>query len=273
MKHPSGRMMTLAWVAAILLVAALFGYTKIASQRALASTFAGHEMAFIGTSLMRDAVPNAPDRRTAQKFGPGIFVRMGVPLASETELLALAQAAVGAQVGALYIEVNPIITRFADQQPGCGPGYRFEQTAAFLDSVAKPVLKGRDFLARYLSDPRERSTYEPDLERIAASYPLQFPPLCHEAAWQELSTKARGTQIILVAMPRAPVAREHIGSVDMARFHRAAAALAERLGVQLFVVDPQGTWESDLFKDQAHVNARGSARFLDALVAWQGAQS
>ncbi|MCT2541092.1 hypothetical protein [Sedimentimonas flavescens] len=266
-------MMTLAWVAAILLVAALFGYTKIASQRALASTFAGHEMAFIGTSLMRDAVPNADDGRTAQKFFSDTFIRLGIPSAREGQLLSLARAAVSARVKTLYIEVNPLVTRLAGRNPGCGSHYKLERISYDIKGFAKPALLERDFPQRYLQDSREQAPREPDLERIAASYPLQFPPLCHEAAWQELSTKARGTQIILVAMPRAPVAREHIGSVDMARFHRAAAALAERLGVQLFVVDPQGTWESDLFKDQAHVNARGSARFIDALAAWQGAQS
>jgi len=273
MNHPSSRMMALAWVAALLLVALLIGGTHVAAQNQLIRLFEGRSTAFVGTSLMRYAVSNANDGSTILHLGKGSFLRAGIPSASETQMLGLAQAAVEAQVGTLFIEVNPIVTRFALKNQGCGLAFRLEQLITFIEKVARPTLKGRDFLNKYLAEPPGVDPSGLDQSRIAASYPLSFPPLCHEAGWRALSARARSTRIVLVAMPRSPLARELVGEADMAHFHSAATALAQDLGMQLYIVDPAGTWESDLFLDQAHVNRRGSEKFLMALDAWLTEQS
>ena len=269
---PSGRMMVLIWALAIGLVAGISMLTWSVGHRQMQTRLSGYDTLLIGTSLMRYAVPNAQDSAAAQIFGKGRYLRLGVSSANEAAMLDLARASIATKPKLLFIEINPLITRFAFDAAGCGPEYQLSAVAEFVRRTARTSLRGKNLLEPASQDPQLTTTAQPDPEVMARNYPLIFPPLCYGAQWQALAQATGDTRIILVAMPRSAHAREVIGASDMARFDRAAADLAAQLHLLLFVPDVANTWPDSYFTDLAHMNSRGSAAFLTALAAWREAK-
>lgn len=269
---PSGRLMVLIWALAIGLVASVSALAWVAGHRQIQSQMTGYDTLLIGTSLIGYAVPNTPDSQAAQPFGPDRYLRLGVASASEAQILDLARAAVAAKPKSLFIEINPLISRFAFATAGCGPEYRLQAVAEFVKRATKTTLRGRNLLERATQNPPLAAASQTDPAVMARNYPLKFPPLCYGLQWQTLAQTAQDTQIVLVVMPRSAQARALIGADDMTRFHRAALDLAARLQLPLFVPDAANAWPDSYFKDQAHMNAQGSAAFLTALAAWRKAE-
>jgi hypothetical protein len=111
------------------------------------------------------------------------------------------------------------------------------------------------------------------LEAIEKNYPLKFVGPCNGKDWSRMmDIKPTNTKIILVAMPRAALAKALVGTDDMAKFETNAQSFANSFGVSLFVPDQMGTWSDDHFVDQAHMNPKGAVRFRKELAVWWKAQ-
>lgn len=269
---PSARMMVLIWALAIGLVAGVSLLVWTLGHHQIHTRMRGFDTLLIGSSLMAYAVPNAPDGAAAQIFGKGRYLRLGLSGASEAQLLDMARAAIAAKPKSLFIEINPLISRFAFDVAGCGADYQLLAVAEFVKLAAKTTLRGHDLLDSASQNRQIATNARLDPAVLVRNYPLQFPPLCYGAQWQDLALAASDTQIILVVMPRSALARAAIGAGDMARFDRAAVDLAAQLHLPLFVPDAANRWPDSAFIDQAHMNADGSAAFLTTLATWLKAQ-
>lgn len=264
--------MTQAWLLAGALVVAMVGVCWWFAEKAFAHRFAGVQTAFLGSSLMWYALPMTPGAVANPVFQIDQTLRVGVSSASENQLLSLANAAVVSGVRTLFIEVNPIVTRFASEPVGCGAvdsarSARWMVRAAVRDRVlGVPPWAGASDPAAYPVGAWQGG------DLLGQRYPLRFPVPCHMAAWKSLVANSGATRITLIAMPRAAIARDAVGAADMAQFHQTAQNFARQLGLPLFVVDPQGGWSDDRFLDAAHMSQAGSSAFMQGLVIWWAAQ-
>lgn len=260
------------WLWAIALVVGMTGVGWWYAERALLERLVGVHTAFLGSSLMRYAIPMTPGSMKDSFFDIDQTLRVGVSSVSETQLLGLADAAVESGVKTLFIEVNPIVARFAGDTVGCGARNWGRSVRWMARTAVRAQISGVDPWGE-ATDPLGESVQSlGDGRFVAERYPLHFPAPCHMAKWQALVAKAGATRITLIAMPRAAIAREAIGAVDMAQFHQSAQIFASQLGLPLFVVDPQGVWTDDRFVDAAHMTLRGADAFMKELGRWWAGQ-
>lgn len=260
--------MVFSWALALILATALMCAGWRVGQQQIATRFTGVQTVFLGTSLMRHAVPNIPDSLTGTS-GRGTFLRVGLSNATELQILTLAQAAVAADARTIYLEINSVVSRFAFQNASCGPRRRLNHGLWTTRTATWALLTGQHVLAEGIRDETAHLSTVDVETALARNYPLHFQPLCDAAAWKALVASAGAAQIVLVTMPRSKLAADRIGPVDIARFDRAAADLAAALHLPLFVPDAAGAWPDEDFVDQAHMSPAGSARFLGALADWQ----
>lgn len=258
-----------AWAVAVLLSAATLVAVSAVVQRTKVQRLVGIGTLMIGTSLTRFASPDPEGGPLLEAAGTAPFLRIGYPRASERQLLDIAAAAAKAGVPKVFIEVNPIVSRFADQPAGCG----FIHGIGYLKSR---VQRGAMLLALrrgVFHDGLLPVDQYPSGHRIATDvarlYPLSIEGACHTRAWKELVAAHPATEMAFIVMPRGPAARARIGPDAMAVFQNTASAFARALGRPLLVVDPDGSWEAALFADQAHLSRSGAARFQRELNAWR----
>lgn len=261
------------WAVAVVIAAGVFAAAVSLVRPAPVdpATFAGIRTAFVGTSLMRRALPEGSATRAPAFPGAGPTLRIGLGRASEAQILALAQAAVRAGVTTLFIEVNPLVSRFDHRRSACGWAGMLDARRRALRAVLAPHLRGPG--AGLDQPPRRADGPQVVLEQaLDRMYPLHVDGPCFVDDWQALARHARGTRIVFVAMPRAEVAHRRIGADTMAAFYQAADGLATSLGTTLFRPDRSGIWPDSAFIDQAHLSQRGAGRFRAALAAWSGAR-
>ena len=265
----NARGIALAWLVAFLLAAA--GATVVASlgQRQLEARLGSSDAVFLGTSLTRFALPRHGEAKPLPQIDAANVLRIGLSDGTESDLLDLASAAVDAGVGVVFVEINPIVSRFAENPGGCGWWNSLAHHFKALKRSSNAVFSGRDIIGRMGTDAarndRPRSV---DMARLARSYPLHFDVPCHVEAWQELGAGSGASRIVMIAMPRDEIVTKLAGARNIATFKRAAREFSSQLGLPLFVPDASGAWSSDLFVDQAHMSQRGSDRFLQELAAW-----
>ncbi|AXI46739.1 hypothetical protein C1J03_12335 [Sulfitobacter sp. SK012] len=265
------RNMVLAWLCA--LCAALVGATAVlqAGQRQLETRLAPYDTVFLGTSLMRYALPVQGDGRSIQAVDANSALRIGLSRGSEADLLDLTQAAVNARVATTFIEINPIVSRFSDRHRPCSLWNGLNHRRGALRQAANAVLRGGDIIVG--NEPAKNDRLPSvDLERLAELYPLQFDVPCHPGKWQQIPKSSGSSKIVLVAMPRSEIAKTRIGPEGMIEFDRAAIRFASQLNLPLFMPDSDVTWSEDHFLDQAHMSQLGSERFLQELGQWWDAQ-
>ena len=223
----------------------------------------------LGTSLIRYGIPDPDGGPAAASFGPTPLLRLGYDSASEEQLLTIATKAADQDVQRLYIEINPIVSRFAYVASGCGLAGWVKLRMSAMRQTLRTVVTGRDIIAQLLARPPEQA--EPAIlgeAQLTRLYPLRVTDPCFADRCTALFAAHPDMQVILIAMPRAPIARHRIGIDGMAQFHAAAHQFAAANKVPLFVVDPAGTWPTEAFVDQAHLSPAGAARFMAALSAF-----
>ncbi len=267
---PSLRAVCLAWISALGLAGLVALLLWQACERRFAARIETVGTLVVGTSLVRFAVPSAQGDDTLATLGPREFLRLGFPGGQERHVLQAASAAAEAGAAAIFIEVNPIVSRFANQSPGCGlrAGMRYERSV--LMATAEALFRlDEDFWLRGGALPASRAGKgEVTEETLSLLYPLSLPGSCFPDAWRRLVEDHTDTRFAFLAMPRAPVARDRIGRDAMRDFLEASEAFAAATGAPLFIADPDGSWSAAHFLDQAHLNEAGSERFLRSFAQW-----
>lgn len=264
---------SLAWLVAALIAVAVLISVALVRQHRLDARFVGHDAVFLGTSLTRFALPDYAVPAPMPQIRAKSAMRIGLSNGSDSEVLTLTSAALAAQVAHVFVEVNPIISRFANNTHRCDVW----DTLPYLSDVFRrsgiATLWGRDLSYRgalEVANDGPRSLHFDQMDKI---YPLQIDTPCHLETWRQLAESRPDTQIVLIAMPRSKIARDRIGPDGMEAFNRAAEAFSSQINVPLFIPDASGAWDDKFFLDRAHMNRAGAAHFLRALASWRASLS
>ena len=226
----------------------------------------------VGTSLVRHAVGDADGGAEALAFGPAPFLRVAYSSATERQVFALAKSAVAAGARNLFIEINPIVSRFAFRSAGCGAVSWIMQKQSEARDTLRSVLLRRDVF-NYgavnfeVSIVPESPSHLTDVQ-LQRLYPIRVSGPCDADRWAALFAVNPELRVVLMVMPRAPVARAANGMRLMSEFHKAAQEFAGLTGAHLFIADPDGVWPALNFIDQAHLSHSGAARFRIALATF-----
>lgn len=263
-----GRMLA-CWGIAVIGACAVLAGLALVHEVQVKSRLSGIRTAMVGTSLVRHGVDQADGGPEALAFGPAPFLRVGHSNATERQLFALTRSAVAAGARDLFIEINPIVTRFASFPSGCGAVSWIRQARSDARDVLQTVLLGRDVLGgstANIEDFRIPDSNGPLTEaQIQRLYPIRVTGSCDVDRWTALFGADPQIRVVLTVMPRAPEARRANGAQLMAAFHAAAQEFAGLTGAYLFIADPDGVWPESDFVDQAHLSEAGAARFRAAL--------
>jgi hypothetical protein len=226
----------------------------------------------VGTSLVLYGVGVADGGTEALAFGPTPFLRVGYSNGNERQIFALTRSAVTAGVRNLFIEINPIVSRFARSSSGCGLVTWIEQEWLGARYALRAVLLGKDVLrlgtVNMEDFPVAQNRGPMTKEQIQQVYPIRVTGSCDTDRWAALFASDPQIRVVLMVMPRAPEARLANGVEVIAKFHSAAQDFADKTAAHLFVADPDGVWPAVDFVDQAHLSDSGSARFRAALAAF-----
>jgi len=254
----------LSWVTALVLAMSAMAVLSWREDLVTRDSLAGMRTVFLGTSLFRYAITNGepafPDAR--KDLSP--YLRLGLSSGNEADLLKWAQRAEAAGTETLFIEVNPLVARFANVGPGCGIIWRIGQVRARVWRLAHGWNDVPRITRNEQRTPKQGQDALPNAER----YPLRIYGPCYLADWQSVASGEM--HLVFVLMPRSPAARELVGREDSARFLARAEALAETLGTPLIVVDPDEDWEQEYFRDSVHMTVAGAERFRHTIADFLG---
>ena len=261
--------MTLVWVTSAAIVLGTLITPWIWAARAQSTSLKDIDTLVLGTSLVRYGVPNPDGGPDAHKFGPKPFLRLGYSRGNERQLLSIVTNAAEHKIQRIYLEVNPIVSRFADTSTGCGPTDWITNHMTLIRKTFRAALFRQEILGVATASPLYQS--EPfivDELRLSRLYPLRVTGPCFAEQWSTVFETNPEIQVILVAMPRAPIARERIGIQGMTHFYEAAQTFAAANNLPLFIVDPSGNWPANAFVDQAHLSQAGAEQFMTLLAAF-----
>ena len=289
--------MRAVWIGAIALCSALIGTVLIAvpeeqppDMAAAIPGLAEAEIVFVGSSLMRYGIPQ-------QTAGEGLFadgrrhLRLTMSRITEkqtTEFLRAAIAAgertaagehAAAEERYIFVELYPYLRTFRDE-------YLYSWTwgtAAPWDDALRDFgrrLRGiKELLAGERQQRRTKAkasvpdvsgmdhSYSGSREFYDRFYPERFhPPRGPKQLVTVLSeARARGVRAIFVVPPRSQSVVDYLGADAGKALTAAVAAFGRRFDVEVW--SPALSWPDDHFKDRAHMNVRGRARFIEALRA------
>lgn len=264
------------WLAAICLAALIAGiFWKAAEHSRSDWTYRriipAADVAFLGTSLVRDAVPDKGPVEGILGDGRSHVRVWGLALDERTETRLL-NAVIDAGIGTIFLEPYPYIRRFAsDPQKSISPGWVEGVEANLLSGVLRlrtgmrTILNG--LLSRTEEDEaiRQARTFDGDLSSSKRDYPLRltFPrnPTALHAAIQR--AKAKGLKVIVMGLPRSQSLVDYVGADQVRQLEVRVEALAASLDVPLW--SPANTWPNDRFVDQGHLNSNGRRDFVAAL--------
>ena len=264
----TARSIAMAWLSALVLLVGILIAIGAFGQRRVDGRFTGVDTVFLGTSLFRHALPDLGQITPLPQVDAEKSLRIGLNNGSERQILDMATAAVASGVGKVFIEINPLVSRFATDRAGCGVRNSLQHQLGNLKIFTDAILLGRDIYWPGAEPANKDKTRSINPETTAKYYPLKFVGPCHVGAWQRLFTTSKGTRFVLVMMPRDGVAKQLIGADDMATFERRARAFSAQFDIPLFVPESAGDWGEELFLDQAHLSGRGADRFGKELAAW-----
>lgn len=268
MRSSLGRM-TLVWVTSAAIVLGTLTTLWIWGTRAQSTSLKDIDTLVLGTSLVRYGIPNPNAGHDAHKFGPEPFLRLGYTRGNERQLLSIVTNAAEQKTQRIYLEVNPIVSRFADTSTGCGATDWITHHMALIRKTFRAALFRQEILGEATAFPLYQfGPFIVDEMRLSRLYPLRVTGPCFAEQWSSVFETNPDMQVILVAMPRAPIARERIGIQGMTHFYEAAQTFAAANNLPLFIVDPLGNWPADAFVDQAHLSQAGAERFMASLAAF-----
>ena len=273
----TARGLVLAWAVAMLgALALLWPLARLGDPARLpAEDLGGAPVVFVGSSLIKAAVPSRPvpggvlgDGRPHRRLARG-----GI---TEARALQFTADALAQGPDLVFLEVNPFALDFARE------AQIHAARAAAGPDLGLPLLTERveAGLARLSGKRLEPPEGDRPLDKtiaavpdaIALHYPVTLRPPREAAALQAVAEQARaaGIPLVLVAPPRSGAARAAMGDAAAGALSRHLAALAAALDLPLFAPGP--VWPDALFYDHAHMNAAGQTRFLAELQDWARAQ-
>lgn len=269
------RPVTAAWALAILLMIGISAGLLYSEQHRV--RYQGMPVAVIGTSLIRNAVP--------QVVAGGILGdgrrhwRTGISGATESDIVSLLSHAIDEKVDEVLVEANPLLFDFARMQARgrCGTTGREirSQLAALRRRVTDAFMRrlGRPGELDEVSIPGELDhalVTRPVEER--GIYPLALRGPCRLPALRKLTAKAaaEGIEVILVLPPRSSTSERLLTERQRSELDASANRLADILQVQLF--NAGGPWPDSEFVDGEHLNRRGRAHFVAALRQWRSSR-
>ncbi|HKX09713.1 MAG TPA: hypothetical protein VJN67_16055 [Stellaceae bacterium] len=268
----TGRDFAKVWALAFSLVAAAIVFLTTA-ERIFDSQLLKSPIVAIGSSLTAHAIPVRFPEPNGLLGDGRAHARVNEIRMSEDETLSLVSRATEAGASTVLVEANAFAFDFAytimaDEDP-----WIIKISKTLEDRINK--LR-RDF--KWLSgyEPLE-STEEPGAlnnepvitrKMLSDTYPLHLHlPRDPQAIAETLNeAHSRGTAVILISYPRSQTAANYIGERAQAAIVAHLRALADGLGVPLFMPSP--AWPDEYFIDTGHLNARGRARFVAELAAW-----
>jgi hypothetical protein len=266
-----GRMLA-CWGIAVIGVGAVVAGLALVHEMKVQSRLSGIRTVMAGTSLVLYGVGEADGGAEALAFGPAPFLRVGYGSGTERQVFALARSAVAAGARDLFIEINPIVSRFAHSASGCGTVSWIRQERSDARDALRAVLLGSDVLRAGTVNmegfPLPESRVPLTEVQIRRLFPIRVTGSCDANRWAALFAANPQMRVVLMVMPRAPEARGENGAQLMAEFHAVAQDFARLTGAHLFVADPDGVWPASDFVDQAHLSDAGAARFRAALAAF-----
>jgi hypothetical protein len=234
-------------------------------------TIPAADIAFIGTSLIRDAVPEKGPPVGILADGRDHVRVWGLALdeATETRLL---NAVIDAGIGTIFLEAYPYIREFASSPQKAIETSLVERYEAKLVWGARRLRSGaRTIMNRLLSRTeedeaiRQARTFDGDLSSSKRDYPLRLISPSDAAALRAAiqRAQARGLQVIVVGLPRSQNLVDYLGTDEMQRLNSHVEAFAATLAVLLW--SPANAWPNDRFVDQSHLNSSGRQHFVSAL--------
>ena len=237
----------------------------------------GAPVAIIGSSLIRDAVPEEPVEGGVLGDGRA-HVRLWAPTISERTSLKFLDAAITGGAETIFLEISAFSFDFnesflegrAEKRPVTA---RFDVVRDFSDRVDLGIQRiGALFLPEEPVsiehiDPLDEYDGVPD-RKYTVLFPLhrRDPIYDDELKEQVDRAKARGAEVIFVSPPRAAAVQSFMGTGEYDALIAQQRKIAAEYGVPLIALGP--FWPDDHFRDMTHPNFRGSDRFLSELAAW-----
>lgn len=258
----------LAWLVALLVAATVVFSVAFERQHRLTARLVGSDALFLGTSLTRFALPDYAAPKPIPSMGAEFALRIGLSSGSESEVLTLTSAAVESQVKLVFVEVNPIVSRFANDTSRCNAWDTLLNSSSALRRSGIAALRNRDISEKGAEKVENSGPRSINFDMLDKVYPLKIGMPCHLETWRQLANTSQDTQIVLIEMPRSKFARKYIGTGEMKKFHRVAKIFSDQIGLPLFSPDATGSWDDKFFVDRAHMNRRGGDRFIRELAAW-----
>lgn len=234
----------------------------------------GATVAAIGTSLMGRGL----DARAALLGLSPDTQRLAQPSMTADRALTIAEASLAQGASLVVIEAQPFLRqlgrrnlltwgapldhwrRTLDWQVAIPLRRRLYRTLghSLRIPVPSPWLKDRETEpVQFLADPEVLArAYPPRL--IDAPHPERLAALIEQAKRQDAG-------LLFVALPISEHAASYIGPEYREEFGRHLKEFAERFAVEAW--SPAYSWSDDHFTDQAHMNAKGRARFTRELRA------
>lgn len=260
------RGLVIAWITALVTIAALCIVVVFLGQQRTQVRMVQSDAVFLGSSLTRNALPNYQTGGPFPEIGAESALRIGISRGSELELLALAQAAADANVDTVFVEVNPLVSRLANDPVGCGLRNKSVYWHKVLRQAGQFVFQGKDIGSSRAF--RDGQTQGPNLNAIQNTFPMRREGPCMLEAWGDVIANAPQTEFVFIEFPREMTANDLIGPRLLVEFHDAADMLSAELNVPLLRLDAFGPWNTAEFLDQSHFNQRGADRFHAELAAW-----
>lgn len=254
--------LAIVWMVAVCLSVSAVSFALHNSNQQFRDRVTGVEDIFVGSSLMGYAIPNVP---RPQQSGSGMispsYIRLAIPGVRELELLQLAESIAQSGAKRIIIEINPIVSRFANRPKGCWRTIRL----SYLKRRFKDRLHNRHF--EFLTENIDLAEGPPESIRINRNlFPLRFDGPCFPDRWKMLSHST--SELLLVLMPRGPESKKLIGTGAEKELVARSEAFARQIGATLMIVDQDGSWGQRYFKDTAHVTRAGAERFQTEFSLW-----
>lgn len=264
------------WLAAICLAVLIAGILWKAAEYSRSDwtyrrVIPAADIAFLGTSLVRDAVPDKGPAEGILGDGRSHVRVWGLALDERAETRLL-NAVIDAGIGTIFLEPYPYIRRFAgDPQKSISPSWVERVETNLVSAVLRLRVGRRTMLNRLLSRTgeneaiRQARTFDGDLSSSKRDYPLRltFPgnPAALRAAVQR--AKVKGLKVIVMGLPRSQSLVDYLGPDQVRQLEERVETLAASLDVPLW--SPANAWPDDRFVDQGHLNSNGRRAFVAAL--------
>jgi hypothetical protein len=245
------------------------------------------DIAFVGTSLMRCAVPfDEPLSFYQPSANPrGRTVRITRNSESPANTVKTLNACVKARASLILVQTEPFLLYFDFSKflpdPSQNPPHSnlwLARTSEFSDrlrrglrlSMRLPTPGGDN--APALDDPLMHQTfdglqipYKPEIiDEVGIDLAgMEVGPELHQVI---ATAKKNHVRVVFVAMPRSDSAARALGESFEQKFSENLRRFATEFSVEVW--RPAVSWPDSYFFDHAHMNQRGRTAFVSAVQAW-----